>query len=116
MVVDEPGDLNVTRLRGEDAALGIRPLDQHLALAARQVNQDDGHFLATSDAALWAKALVASSGFTDLPPAGVSSLELEWTDLQMSTVLMTRKRLKAGYAGSCGAPLVAAIAHAPKIS
>ena len=43
-----------------DVAFGIQHLDQHIVLAARQVNQDDGVALATSDAALWAKALVAS--------------------------------------------------------
>jgi hypothetical protein len=45
--------------------LGIHYLDQHLVLAARQVGQDDGVALAVirprGDAALWAKALVASS-------------------------------------------------------
>lgn len=46
-------------LCGEDAALGIHRLDQHLVLAARQVNPDDEVALATSDAALRAKALVA---------------------------------------------------------
>jgi hypothetical protein len=45
-------------LCGKDAALGIHRLDQHLVLAARQVNPDDEVALATS-AALWAKALVA---------------------------------------------------------